>query len=61
MVDQQETLKILLCSDWHENFANLDKLIAREQPASFDFVFLSGDQGTANNVVGQQIDAAANA
>ena len=47
------TLRILLVTDEHENWTNLDKLIAREEPASFDFVFLSGDQANCNNQVGQ--------
>lgn len=44
-------LKILLVSDEHENWPNLDLLMSREQPGSFDFVFMSGDQANCNNTV----------
>ena len=53
---QASTLKILLVSDEHENWANLDLLMAREEPSSFDFVFMSGDQANCRNRVGEAIN-----
>ena len=44
-------LRILLCSDMHEDWENLDKLCASEQAGSFDFVFVSGDQACGLNSV----------
>ena len=41
--NDQQFIKILLCSDLHENWINLEKVVAREEPGSFDFVFISGD------------------
>lgn len=49
-------LRILLCSDMHENWTNLDKLLAREEAGSFDFVFVSGDQANGLHAVGQELD-----
>jgi len=53
MVDTSErtSLKILLCSDFHEEWPDLDKVCEREA-SDFDFVLVSGDQAVANNVVG---------
>ena len=48
---ENSMLKILLVSDEHENWPNLDLLMSREQPGSFDFVFMSGDQANCNNTV----------
>ena len=49
MVDNQSTLRILLCSDIHEDWANIDKVLAQEQAGSFDYVFVPGDQAAINN------------
>ena len=52
----------------HEDWGNLDKLLAREQAGSFDFVFVNGDQGAGAddksvppNTVGEPINVALNA
>ena len=44
MVDNNErdTLKILMCSDIHEAWANIEKVCSRKVGA-YDFVFVSGD------------------
>ena len=55
----QETLKILLCSDTHEAWTDLDKLCAKEK-SDFDYVFLSGDQANGHNRINQVNDSEAN-
>ena len=49
MVDNRSTLRILICSDIHEDWANIDKVLAQEEAGSFDFVFISGDQANIEN------------
>ena len=51
MVESSNRLRILLCSDIHAHWENLDKLLAQETQKSFDFVFVSGDQSNCLNKI----------
>ena len=51
MAEARKQIKILLVSDIHENWDNIAKLVAREQPGSYDLVFVSGDQANCNNKI----------
>ena len=50
-----DKLKILLCSDAHESWSNLDYICKHEQ-TDYDYVFISGDQANCNNKLGAAIN-----
>jgi len=65
MVEGKDTtqLDILLMSDTHEAWDNLEKfkkLSEKEGNSAYDYVFLSGDQANLKNKPGEPIDVAAN-
>lgn len=56
----ETTLRILLVSDEHEEWAMLEKLVERFKSSAFDIVLMSGDQANCNNVIDKKADPAAN-
>jgi len=55
MVEERETINILLVSDVHSHWAQLEKMQTRITDKQFDIVLLSGDQANAQHSVGKEI------